>query len=218
MCWCYRRAWSGNNKAKSTIQATTTFKLKKNTQVKKLTHLTLIPMAFQYRPVSKIIWIFKTEPVAAESGWKAVCLVYWPDRCKQKDIRACTVQCTVYSHRRRINTEEMAKVVAAVWGTEFILRVRILQNVLVQNSLFPKQQQRPLPFLLYLSFFYDRGICVARRPLGLVWFGLARGYCPPSRDSRVGQLSRSSPARYRKSSSRMKKSSLRQTMSSGSYL
>ena len=41
-------------------------------------------------------------------------------------------------HRRRINTDENAKVVAAVWGTELI-----------------KQQRRPLPFLLYLSFFYD---------------------------------------------------------------
>ena len=54
-----------------------------------------------------------------------------------------------------------------------------------------------------------KGIYIARRPLGLVWFGLARSYCPPSRDSRVGQLSRSSPARYRKSSSRMKKSFLK---------
>ena len=95
------------------------------------------------------------------------------------------------SHRRWKNTEEKAKVVPTVWGTErvyslprllFLLDNRtfltnrmnspfssnrpsaihsILQIVLFQASAarnlinsVPKQQRRPLPFLLSLSFFY----------------------------------------------------------------
>ena len=97
-------------------------------------------------------------------------------------------------HRRRIYTEEKAKVVAASWRTEFFNVVPrslyctyalgrfeeqaefhpILQFVLVQRSLFfnisfykiakarqkmeenlsPKKQGRPLPTLLYKSFFF----------------------------------------------------------------
>ena len=34
-------------------------------------------------------------------------------------VRLCTIVLCV-GHRRRINTEEKAKVVAAVWGTKFI--------------------------------------------------------------------------------------------------
>ena len=94
-------------------------------------------------------------------------------------------------HGRRINTEEMAKFVAAVWGTEFIQFLAahailhqdewknrmngtrmiwkggwihpILKNRLsakqlapqgIEYIIYPEQQRRPLPFLLFLSFFY----------------------------------------------------------------
>ena len=52
-------------------------------------------------------------------------------------------------------TEEKVKVVTAVWGTSYFALGRFEEYVLVGWILFPKQQQRPLPFLLYLSFFYD---------------------------------------------------------------
>ena len=110
------------------------------------------------------------------------------------------------SHRRRINTEEKAKVVAAAWWTELIQLLAVLAilhqadlkkrisriiggmdafkkwmiiwftphqtttlqkwmiwqiilaaNCLVRNlsTTTPNQQQQPLPFLLYVSFFCD---------------------------------------------------------------
>ena len=80
-------------------------------------------------------------------------------------------------HLRRIYTEEKAKVVTAVWGTEFIqvlATLAILHPNEFKNSmnssfsscppgaihpflhiiLSPKEQRRPLPSLLYKSFFY----------------------------------------------------------------
>ena len=103
------------------------------------------------------------------------------------------------SQRRRINTEEKAKVVADVYGTEFIkflaslatvfctraiLKNRMksswwissyFQFVLVQNNQRckelnkfwpPKQQRRPLSFLLYLSFFYGLSFVGSRKCVG----------------------------------------------------
>ena len=73
------------------------------------------------------------------------------------------------NHRRRIKTEEKAKVVAAVGGgqIQFDLKKRIssyssnLPTAIflawqgIEHILSPKQQGRPLYFLLYLSFFYE---------------------------------------------------------------
>ena len=39
-----------------------------------------------------------------------------PERC----FKACTYLSDNVPHRRKINTEKKAKVVASVWGTEFI--------------------------------------------------------------------------------------------------
>ena len=82
---------------------------------------------------------------------------------------------------RRIYIEENAKVVAAAWGTEFIqflaelailhqadlkntgrinssfLHIILVQQLArqgIENILSSKQQRRPLPCLLYKSFFY----------------------------------------------------------------
>ena len=44
----------------------------------------------------------------------------------------------MYSHRKRRKTEEKAKVVAAVWATEFI-----------ECLATPKQLQHPLPFFFH---------------------------------------------------------------------
>ena len=92
-----------------------------------------------------------------------------------------------YCHRWRIYTEENAKVLASVWGTTFIqffaaLAISILNNRLnctrmiwnkfilffkivqgktasrARNS-SPKQKRRPLPCLLYKSFFFY-GYCI----------------------------------------------------------
>ena len=96
-----------------------------------------------------------------------VCIEYFRDPC---------------SHRRRIKTEEKAKVVVSVWVSEFIKFLAALAVLHKDDSknrmnctrmicfvlgkidraarnlinLPPKQQRRPSPFLLYyyLSFFY----------------------------------------------------------------
>ena len=93
-------------------------------------------------------------------------------------------------HRRRINTEGKAKVVAAAWGQNcfnpcrasyFVIRrfeewdelhqddlkkmmnssnssnrpsAKQLSRQGIESIPFPKQQRRPLSFLLYVSFFY----------------------------------------------------------------
>ena len=77
------------------------------------------------------------------------------------------------SHRRRIKTEEKALVVAFVWGgrlysvpcraSYFSLRTIwkkrmnsffCFKSSWCNSSIHPKQKQRPLPFLLSVSFFY----------------------------------------------------------------
>ena len=94
-------------------------------------------------------------------------------------------------HLRRIYTEEKAKVVTAVWGTEFIqvlATLAILHPNEFKNSmnssfsscppgaihpflhiiLSPKEQRRPLPSLLYKSFFCSTRLKVHHNYAGII--------------------------------------------------
>ena len=101
----------------------------------------------------------------------------WASICCR--IRVCTLLLT-NSHRRRMETEEKSKVVASVWGADFIQflaalavlprwiwKKRISSTFAFKSTkakqrarqgieciLPPKQTWRPLPYLLSPSFFY----------------------------------------------------------------
>ena len=94
--------------------------------------------------------------------------------CKMyKDLGDMNMECghgfESLQHRRRLKTEEKAKVLAAVWGEEFIqflAALAVLSGMILNNRMNSSfsfksswcnssyEKRRPLTFLLAVSLFY----------------------------------------------------------------
>ena len=63
-------------------------------------------------------------------------------------------------HRRRVNTEAKAKVVAAVWGTELI-KFLVAQSILHEDNL-KERISRPLKIIVLTKTFLQQIILAAK--------------------------------------------------------